>query len=490
MITWMQKHRKYLVVTIWISTIAFVGAGFVGWGTYQYGKKSHNVALVGDVPITISEYQSAYGNIYEQYNRALGGRLDEATAKKLGLRKQVLQSLIYQALIKNFALEHGIVVSDDEVQRAILSIPAFQKDGRFDKSTYLSVLQNMRMKPKTFEEGIQSELLIKKTLSLLDPDTVPLEIESFGAALFMADRLRYRVFTADTIEVPVDEEALKKYWEEHKKAYMTPPRYKLAILWIAPSSEAPRDEEIAAYYKEHRLDFTNEKGEILPLEKVKEKVAAAIRLQKAKKSAQLAYIDLKKGRKKAEEEKVFDAGTEPFGEDVWKAIKGASDGTVLKPKVVGDRYAVIKIEESILPRPETFEEAYTKVKADYVNAKRKEMLLALAQKASQHLQDGSESDFVSRDDVDKLPPLTEAQATDFLQKLFASDKPSGAILLDNVAVAYRVVEQKLLDSDKLTRHEALIRQNARKMKANLLQNNLIVQLQQKYPIQIFLKETE
>ncbi len=32
MITWMQRHKKWLVITIWISTIAFVGAGFVGWG--------------------------------------------------------------------------------------------------------------------------------------------------------------------------------------------------------------------------------------------------------------------------------------------------------------------------------------------------------------------------------------------------------------------------------------------------------------------------
>ena len=39
MITWMQRHRKYLVVTMWISAIAFVGAGFVGWGQYSYGEK-------------------------------------------------------------------------------------------------------------------------------------------------------------------------------------------------------------------------------------------------------------------------------------------------------------------------------------------------------------------------------------------------------------------------------------------------------------------
>ena len=33
MITWMQRHKRWLVITIWISTIAFVGAGFVGWGS-------------------------------------------------------------------------------------------------------------------------------------------------------------------------------------------------------------------------------------------------------------------------------------------------------------------------------------------------------------------------------------------------------------------------------------------------------------------------
>ena len=49
MISWMQKHNKYLVWTIWIATIAFIGAGFVGWGSYSFGSKAGNVAKVGDV---------------------------------------------------------------------------------------------------------------------------------------------------------------------------------------------------------------------------------------------------------------------------------------------------------------------------------------------------------------------------------------------------------------------------------------------------------
>jgi peptidyl-prolyl cis-trans isomerase D len=490
MISWMQKHRKYLVVTIWISTIAFVGAGFVGWGTYQYGSKSNNVAVVGDVPITVEEFQAAYGNTYQQYNQAMGGTLDEATAKKMGLQQRVLQSLVYQALIKNFAKDHGIVVSDEEVQKAILAIPAFQKNGKFDKNTYIAVLQNMRMKPKTFEESLKSDILIKKTLSLLSPDAAPLETEAFGAALFMADRLRYRVFTEDNVTVPVDEAELKKYWEAHKEAYMTPKRFKLAILWVAPSEEAPTDAEIESYYKENRTDFTDEKGEILPLEAAREKIVDAIRLKKAKKSAQLAYIDLKKGKRKADEERVVDAGDTTFGTDVWQAIEGAVAGTTLKPKVVGGRYAVIKVEELILPKPKSFEEAYNEVKADFLKTKRAEALRKMAEKAAENLSDAPLSDYVTRDSVDKLPPLSKAEASVFLQQLFASDKTKGAILLDNKAVSYAIVEQKLLDTDKLEQNRAFVEENTAKIKSNLLQDNLIAQLQQKYPIEIFLKEAE
>ena len=43
----MQRHKKYLIVTIWISTIAFIGAGFVGWGQYSYGDKSSGTKGLG-----------------------------------------------------------------------------------------------------------------------------------------------------------------------------------------------------------------------------------------------------------------------------------------------------------------------------------------------------------------------------------------------------------------------------------------------------------
>ena len=75
MITWMQRHKKWLVITIWISTIAFVGAGFVGWGSYKYGSSSGAVALVGNKKIKISDLQDEYNILYAKYQDALGDSL-------------------------------------------------------------------------------------------------------------------------------------------------------------------------------------------------------------------------------------------------------------------------------------------------------------------------------------------------------------------------------------------------------------------------------
>ena len=61
MLSWMQKHKKYLVVTIWVSTIAFVGAGFVGWGAYDLNSnRATSVAKVGHRNISVQELQQKY----------------------------------------------------------------------------------------------------------------------------------------------------------------------------------------------------------------------------------------------------------------------------------------------------------------------------------------------------------------------------------------------------------------------------------------------
>jgi len=189
MISWMQKHNKYLVWTIWIATIAFIGAGFVGWGSYNLGSKAGNVAKVGDIEIKQSKLNSAYSNLYGQYNQMMQGKLDEKKAKEMGLIKQAFATLATQAKLLNFAKDSGIITSDEEVAETLEKIPAFQKNGVFNKDIYQAYLSHQRLKAKVFEASLREEITINKTLALLKVDALPLETETVSAVLFLPSQV-------------------------------------------------------------------------------------------------------------------------------------------------------------------------------------------------------------------------------------------------------------------------------------------------------------
>ena len=119
MISWMQKHNKYLVWTIWVATIAFIGAGFVGWGSYDFGAKAGNVAKVGSIEISQSKLNMAYSDTSMKpstINR-MQGQLDEKKAKEMGLDTNVLLHVLIpkQNLLNFCTRDSGIIVSDEEI---------------------------------------------------------------------------------------------------------------------------------------------------------------------------------------------------------------------------------------------------------------------------------------------------------------------------------------------------------------------------------------
>ena len=145
MITWMQKHRKYLIVTVWISSIAFIAATMVGWGAYNFSSSASNVAEVGNIKISIDDFNRQYQSIYEQYNKkyqdTLGQPLDEELAKKMGLENEALQILINKALLENFALDSGIRISNEDIALELHSYDTFKEKGQFSRAKYEDFLK-------------------------------------------------------------------------------------------------------------------------------------------------------------------------------------------------------------------------------------------------------------------------------------------------------------------------------------------------------------
>ena len=107
MISWMQKHKKWLVGTIWVSTIAFVGAGFVGWGSYQFGKSRSTVMVVGNEKIDLKEVQNEYATLFEQYRQVFGAQFNKELADQLHLQDIAIKRVKQKYYLLNFQFGAG-----------------------------------------------------------------------------------------------------------------------------------------------------------------------------------------------------------------------------------------------------------------------------------------------------------------------------------------------------------------------------------------------
>ncbi len=486
MITWMQRHRKYLVVTIWISTIAFVGAGFVGWGQYSYGDKAGSVAKVGDIPITADELQKSYSALFNQYNQVFQGKFDEKQAQQFGLQRQALRQLVNQALVLNLANEYGMIVSDEELAGTIQAQPAFFKEGAFDKSVYEKVLSDNRLTKKEYEESLRKELLIQKTLYLLASGTKTLEVKSIGNALGVADRISYKLLTPDMVSVSVDEAELKAFWEKRKTEFKTEPSYEIAYVRQSPLSLEHSQSDISEYYEANRQSLKDAEGKLLSAAEAHDMIVAGLNDKATEKEALRLYIDYKKGELKeavVPEKATITASTSAFDPQLTKEIMALNEKkTFLKPRKNGNDYVIVKLEKFVPARSKTFEEAKTEANGLYRSELGKTKLLELA-KASHASFSGTTTDFITRLDASKLAGLSPMEGSEFLSKLFRSKEKQGFIPLENGnVIIYNVLEQKLLET-KAVADETAVAQ----LKGNLLDQGVVKALENKYPVEIYVE---
>ncbi len=486
MISWMQKHNKYLVWTIWVATIAFIGAGFVGWGSYNLGSKAGSVAKVGSLEIEQSKLNMVYSNIYNQYNEVFQGKLDEKQAKEMGLIKQAFARIEIQAKILNFAQEMGIVVSDQEVAQMLASIKGFQEKGQFNKAIYDRYLQSQRMKAKVFEASIREDITINKLLTLLQTKSLPLEQESIWSATHIADKLLYSLITPKDINFTLDQSKLKAYWEEQKEQFITQKAYRLAIVWTESNTTTVSDEEIKALYEKNSFNYTDATGKQLSFEAAKAQVTQDLQLKKSKKSAQKRYIAFKKGKLEHSEILTLTVGDPRLSTEMWDSITQKAVGDILKPKVVNQHYATVKIEGIEASHIKSYEEAKAEVTQQYTTQTKKTLLFNLAEERLKTLsaKNAKESEFITLEDASTLTVLNPQERSEFIQKLFTSKREKGMISLSDNIIIYNIIEQKLLPMD--SNSSDLRRERSEKMKQGILESNLIKALETRYPTEVYM----
>jgi peptidyl-prolyl cis-trans isomerase D len=480
MITWMQKHRKYLVVTIWISTIAFVGAGFVGWGAYSMsGGKADSVAKVGDRVITGKELQSSYNNIYSYYNQMLGGKLTQEKAQEMNLQEVALNQLVQQSLLLNYADELGISATNEEVLAKIQGIESFKKDGVFNKERYFQALQAVNKKAKEFEGDMKKEIIITKLNKALNMPHTELELKTLGAAIYLQDKLKAKLIDVQNSDIKIDDKELKTFWEAHKTDYMSDKSYTIESIKVTADSIVVDDKALKAFYNDNKQMFIGDDDKILSLDKAKDKVKSKLQLKKAKKEALKKYLAFKNGEIKADETKTLTAKDSDIPLAKIATLKVGSYAKAIELK---DGFMTAKLIAVNEPKPLSFEDAKTSANDALFKEKKSKLLEERAKKESQALKDAETLEFISREDAKKVTMLNENEARAFLNHLFTQSKKKGYYLFSDKAIAYEITDQKFSEDQNKTQKELLVK-NIESIKNSTTQNMLIKKLESRYKIE-------
>ncbi len=480
----MQKHRRWLIITIWISTIAFIGAGAVSWGNLSYGSKATSVAQVGDISISVSELQKQYSQIYAQYQKMLGDKFDEKMAKQLGIEARAMQILMQRALLLNLAQAYELIATDEEVNLAVRQMPYFQKDGHFDKPTYKRLLKQNHYSMKEFEAGLKKDLTIEKISKLLASKVYAQETDPFKTMLSIADKIEYRLLNADSIKVDLNDEALKAYWEFHKNSYMTQTEFVVQSLVTEPVDMKFDEKKIESFYRQNSFKFTDNNGSILTLKEAKNQVIEALRDKYTRLKNRKLLNKWKEGtldKNITIKTETFTKEAAPFEPELIKKLSALKVGGYLKSIKVGKNFVAFKLSARHDARVKSFKEAKLELIPDYIKEQKS---ILLSQKAQALLKNfkGKTTGFVTINDALAFASDLNMQETHkALKQIFQASSARGiAPLSKEQVLLFHIKEQKLLFKENAFSNDIALEKNILKLKEQARLQALITKLSQTY----------
>jgi peptidyl-prolyl cis-trans isomerase D len=264
---YMRRHKKWLYVFLWLVIAAFIVLYVPALDPTNEGTMGETVVTVGDLPVTVGEFQRTYYRQRQLYSQLYQGRLDEAMLRRLGLEDQVLQGLVTDRLVQLEADRLGITVSDEAVARAIATSPQYQVDGRFIGTGELRRrLELAGMTEEAFAEDLRRQLLRERLQSLVGDGVVVTEAEAEREFRRRNANVELEYVLVDTerfrAEIEPTEEEIAARFAAGPERYTIPEKRVVSYVLLDREVIQPRvevtDRDISLHYQDNRDDFRQE----------------------------------------------------------------------------------------------------------------------------------------------------------------------------------------------------------------------------------------
>ena len=262
-LAFLRRHRRWFFVFLWVVILAFVILYIPNLDPATRLADS-TVATVGGRAIQASDFQKQYLRQRRQFLNLNQG-VDESMLERMGLREQVLSTMVREQLEGLEAKRLGFQVDDQAVIKAITEDPQLQTDGRFVGSATLTrLLQQQGMTVADFESEVRRQL---KTQRLREAVTDGVSVSD--AEISAEFRRRSELIHAEYVHIPLaqfeagiqpTDEEIRARFDSNKDRYRQPERRVLSYLLVDPielrAKVLPTGAEVESYYRANAAEFT------------------------------------------------------------------------------------------------------------------------------------------------------------------------------------------------------------------------------------------
>ncbi|MBB1520892.1 SurA N-terminal domain-containing protein [Aquipseudomonas guryensis] len=239
------------IVGVIVALMAFTGFDAIVSST----SNSKNAADVNGEKITQDTLNRAVDMQRRQYAQQFGKDFDVSMLDDKLLRESALNALIERNLLLQGAKDSGMAFSQKALDQLIVGMPLFQQDGKYNQDRFLQVIRQEGFTPMQFRERLEQDVLVSQLQAGLVGSSFLTDAELSAFVRLDKQTRDFATLTlkADTAAVQLQDEELKKFYEEHADQFMSPEQVVLDYVELKKDAFFDRveikDDELQELYQ-------------------------------------------------------------------------------------------------------------------------------------------------------------------------------------------------------------------------------------------------